>query len=60
MAVASATQAQQQEPLRQLNIAAKALYVITTQPLDITQTGPSFDEVLVDVAAAITAVQAAS
>ena len=60
MAIASATQAQQLELLRQLNIAAKDLYAITTQPLDISQTGPAFDTVLVALATAITAVQAAS
>lgn len=60
MAVAKATQAQRQELLRQLNILAKGIYAITTQPLDITQTGPAFDAKIPALEAAVAAVKAAS
>lgn len=59
MAIASATAAERQELLRQLNILAKDLYAITTQPLDIAQTGPAFDLKLPALTAAIEAVDAA-
>jgi len=60
MAVAKATQAQRQELLRQLNILAKDIYAITTQPLDIAQTGPAFDAKIPALEAAVAAVKAAS
>lgn len=60
MAIAAATQAQRQELLRQLNILAKDLYAITTQPLDIAQTGPAFDAKIPALTAAVTAVTSAS
>ena len=63
MAVAKATQAQRQELLRQLNILAKDIYAITTQPLDIAQTDLAFDakiQALEAAIAAVTAVKTAS
>lgn len=60
MAIAKATQAQQQELLRQLNILAKDVYEITTQFKDVTQTGPAFDAKIPALEAAIAAVKAAA
>lgn len=60
MAIAKATQAQQQELLRQLNILGKDLYAILTQPQDVTQTGTAFDAKIAALEAAVDAVKAAS
>ncbi len=60
MAIAKATQAQQQELLRQLNILAKDIYEITTQFKDVAQTGPAFDAKIPALEAAIAAVKAAA
>lgn len=55
MAIATQTSAVKQELLRQLNITAKELYVILTQPRDITQTGPAFDTKIAALKTALTA-----
>jgi len=60
MAVAKATQAQRQELLRQLNILAKDIYAITTQPQDVAQTGAAFYTKIAALEAAVAAVKAAS
>lgn len=60
MAIAKATQAQQQELLRQLNILGKDLYAILTQPQDVAQTGTAFDAKIATLETAITAVKTAS
>lgn len=60
MALANATQAEQQELLRQLNILAKDLYEITTQFKDVAQVGPEFDAKIPALEAAIAAVKAAA
>lgn len=60
MAIAKATPAQRQELLRQLNILAKDIYVITTQPQDVQQTGAAFDSKIPALEAAVAAVKAAS
>lgn len=59
MAVAKATSAQRQELLRQLNILAKDLYVIETQPQDVLYTGADFDTSITALETAITAVKEA-
>lgn len=60
MAIAKATEAQRIELQRQLNIHAKEVYQMLTQPLDITQTGPAYDAKIAALQAAITAVVAAA
>jgi hypothetical protein len=55
MAIATQTSAVKQELLRQLNITAKDLYVILTQPRDIAQTGPAFDAKIATLKTALTA-----
>ena len=60
MAIAKATQAQQQELLRQLSILGKDLYAILTQPQDVVQTGAVFDAKIAALEAAVDAVKAAS
>lgn len=60
MAVAKATQAQQQEFLRQLNILGKDMYQAITQPQDIAYRGPEIDAKIAALEAAITAVKAAA
>lgn len=60
MAIAKATQAQQHELLRQLNILGKDLYAILTQPQDVAQTGAAFDAKIAALEAAVTAVKTAS
>lgn len=60
MAIASATQAQQYELLRQLNILAKDTYAALTEFKDITQTGPAIDAKIPALEAAIAAVKAAA
>lgn len=60
MAISKATQAQQQELLRQLNILGKGLYAILTQPQDVAQTGAAFDTKIAALEAAVDAVKAAS
>lgn len=60
MAVAKATQAQQQEFLRQLNILGKDMYQAITQPQDIAYRGPEIDAKIAALEAAIAAVKAAA
>ena len=60
MAIAQATQVQQQELLRQLNILGKDLYAILTQPQDVAQTGAAFDAKIAALETAIAAVKTAS
>ena len=60
MAIAKATQTQQQEQLRQLNILGKDLHAILTQPQDVVQTGAAFDAKIAALEAAVAAVEAAS
>ena len=55
MAIAAQTEVVQQELLRQLNIVAKALYAIKTQPRAIASTGPDFDALMTPALAAIKA-----
>lgn len=55
MAIASQPAAAKQELLRQLNITAKELYVLLTQPKDITQAGPAFDTKVAALKTALTA-----
>lgn len=60
MAIAAATAAQQIELQRQLNILAKDIYQILTQPADVVGTGPVFDAKIPALEAAIAAVKAAA
>lgn len=60
MAVAKATQAQQQEFLRQLNILGKDMYQAITQPQDIAYRGPEIDAKIAALEAAMAAVKAAA
>lgn len=57
MTIAKATEAQRQELLRQLNILGKDIYVITTQPQDVQQTGAAFDAKIQALEEAITEVK---
>lgn len=60
MAIAKATQAQQFELLRQLNILAKDTYAALTEFKAIDQTGPAIDAKIPALEAAIAAVKAAT
>lgn len=60
MAIAKATQAQRAELQRQLNIHAKDIYQIITQPQDIVYRGPEYDAKIAALSAAIAAVVAAA
>lgn len=55
MAIASQTEAVQQELLRQLNIVAKAIYTLKTQPRSVADSGAEFDALMVPALAAIKA-----
>lgn len=55
MAIATQTVAVKWELLRHLNITGKELYVLLTQPRDITQTGPAFDAKIAALKTALTA-----
>lgn len=60
MAIAAATLAQKTELQRQLNILAKDIYQILTQPLDAVSVGPTFDAKIPALEAAIAAVKGAA
>lgn len=55
MAIAAQTEAVQQELLRQLNIVAKAMYQLKTQPQAVASSGPAFDTLMTPALAAIKA-----
>ena len=55
MAIAAQTEAVQQELLRQLNIVAKAMYQLKTQPQSMASSGPAFDTLMAPALAAIKA-----
>ena len=55
MAIAAQTEAVQQELLRQLNIVAKVMYQLKTQPQSVASSGPAFDALMVPALAAIKA-----
>lgn len=55
MAIAAQTEAVQQELLRQLNIVAKAMYQLKTQPKSMASSGPAFDTLMTPALAAIKA-----
>lgn len=60
MAIAKATLAQKTELQRQLNIHAKEVYKIMTQPLDVNSVGAAYDAKVAALEAAIAAVKAAA